>query len=58
MSKHPAEIAGWDDWWEKNFQSIPAFEPLIKHIFEKENQHYMWLERCQVVCESWMLDKK
>jgi len=30
------EINNWDDWGNV-FQSIPAFAPLIEHIFRKEN---------------------
>jgi len=30
------QINNWDDWG-KVFQSIPAFTPLIQHIFQKEN---------------------
>jgi len=30
------QFNNWDDWG-KIFQSIPAFTPLVKHIFQKEN---------------------
>jgi len=36
-------IDGWVAW-ERVYQSIPAWEPLIRHIFEKENLPFTWVE--------------
>lgn len=39
------EINGWDSW-RKIYQSISVFEPLIKHIFEKEKLPFSRIEHC------------
>ncbi|HLU23497.1 MAG TPA: aminoglycoside phosphotransferase family protein [Bacillaceae bacterium] len=39
------DISGWDSWGNV-FQSISAFESLIKYIFEKENLPYSKVENC------------
>ena len=37
-------IHDWDDLFGKVFQSIPAFTPLVKHIFEREGLPFAPLE--------------
>jgi serine/threonine protein kinase len=38
------KIDDWGMWWGKIFQSIPAFEPLVKFIFEKEKLPFAKME--------------
>jgi len=45
MNLFAAEINGWDSWG-KLYQSIPAFEPLIKCIFAKEKLRFTKIEHC------------
>ncbi|MFF2887221.1 phosphotransferase family protein [Paenibacillus sp. NPDC057967] len=45
MNLFASEINGWDSWG-KLYQTISAFEPLIRSIFVKEKLHFTKIEHC------------
>lgn len=45
MELFTAQLNGWKSWG-KIFQSIPTFEPLIKHILKKEKLSFTEIEHC------------
>ena len=46
MNLFTKQIDNWRDW-DKVSQSIPAFSPLIKQIFEKENLPFSTIENLE-----------
>lgn len=45
MDIFTAGIDGWSSWG-KIFQSIEAFEPLVKYIFNRHNLTFTEIEHC------------